>query len=639
MATDCKLRCQCRPIHLPLNHTALMAQNIVVNLEVDTAGAVTNIDAVEQAITETSDATKSLKAQLRALQIEMQDIDPSDAKFDELSKQAGELKDRINDASEAIRNNAGNAFEGLSNNAQTLGSRLLSMDFSGVGASAKAMAGNVKNINFKLVTEEVGGMIKGFAQLGKALLANPIFFIGAAVVAIIANFEELKNLISLTYSEETKAVEAANANLTAQQEKLDAISSQENILKLQGKSEREILMMKIEQTKQVIAAMENTIRLQKAELEAQIAAEERAKSILKGIINFITMPLRMLAIQIDAIGEGLKKIGVVSESFGLEKMLDKGVDMVADMVFSPDDVRKKGEETNKALEKQLADAKNQLAGNELALKAMDKKSSDDRKAAREKDAADKKAADEKALKDREAAIKKEIEMERWADDEITRMEREMMDAQKLRDQEEIEAMREVQRIADEMDAENAAKKKKDLENEKLASEARVQLAADGFGALASLTESFAGKGKKAQEKAFKVNKAFQIAQALIQTYQSASAAYASQMAITTPDAPIRAAVAAGIAVASGLAQVAKIRATKFDGGGSPSPSTGGGGGGGGGGLGGGGGGSQGGTPTFNPIDTSFLGNRPAQTPQAYVLAGHVSSAQDANAKVKDLRRL
>jgi uncharacterized coiled-coil protein SlyX len=615
-----------------------MAQNIVVNLEVDTAGAVTNIDAVEQAITETSDATKSLKAQLRALQVEMQDIDPSDAKFDELSKQAGELKDRINDASEAIRNNAGNAFEGLSNNAQTLGGRLLAMDFSGVGASAKAMAGNVKNINFKLVTEEVGGMIKGFAQLGKALLANPIFFIGAAVVGIIANFEELKKLISLTYSEETKAVEAANANVTAQQEKLDAISSQENVLKLQGKSEREILMMKIEQTKQVIAAMENTIRLQKAELEAQIAAEERAKSILKGIINFITMPLRMLAIQIDAIGEGLKKIGVVSESFGLEKMLDKGVDMVADMVFSPDDVRKKGEETNKALQKQLDDAKNQLAGNELALKAMDKKSSDDRKAAREKDAADKKAADEKALKDREAAIKKEIEMERWADSEITRMEREMMDAQKLRDQEEIAAMQEVQRIADEMDAESAAKKKKDGENEKMASEARVQLAADGFAALASLTESFAGKGKKAQEKAFKVNKAFQIAQALIQTYQSASAAYASQMAITTPDAPIRAAVAAGIVVASGLAQVAKIRATKFDGGGSPSPSTGGGGGGGGGGL-GGGGGSQGGTPTFNPIDTSFLGNRPAQSTQAYVLAGHVSSAQDANAKVKDLRRL
>jgi hypothetical protein len=615
-----------------------MAENIVVNLEVTTSGAVTNIEAVEKAVKKTAEETNKFKKEMASLTKQLLELETGSPEFEKISARLSEMKDKMKEVSETVNNNAGPAFESLGLNTATMVDQFKSLDFGGVAMSMKNMAANVKGIKMKDLSEGVKDAAKSFVALTKALFANPIFALAGVVTAIIMNFDKLRDLIALSWRDEQKAVEAANANVTAQQEKLNAISSQENVLKLQGKSEREILMMKIEQTKQVIAAMENTIRLQKAELEAQIAAEERAKSILKGIINFITMPLRMLAIQIDAIGEGLKKIGVVSESFGLEKMLDKGVDMVADMVFSPDDVRKKGEETNKALQKQLDDAKNQLAGNELALKAMDKKSSDDRKAAREKDAADKKAADEKALKDREAAIKKEIEMERWADSEITRMEREMMDAQKLRDQEEIAAMQEVQRIADEMDAESAAKKKKDLENEKMASEARVQLAADGFAALASLTESFAGKGKKAQEKAFKINKAFQIAQALIQTYQSASAAYASQMAITTPDAPIRAAVAAGIAVASGLAQVAKIRATKFDGGGSPSPSTGGGGGGGGGSL-GGGGGSQGGTPTFNPIDTSFLGNRPAQTPQAYVLAGHVSSAQDANAKVKDLRRL
>jgi hypothetical protein len=596
-----------------------MAQNIVVNLEVDTAGAVTNIDAVEQAITETSDATKSLKAQLRALQVEMQDIDPSDAKFDELSKQAGELKDRINDASEAIRNNAGNAFEGLSNNAQTLGSRLLSMDFSGVGASAKAMAGNVKNINFKLVTEEVGGMIKGFAQLGKALLANPIFFIGAAVVAIIANFEELKNLISLTYSEETKAVEAANENLNAQKEKLDAISSQENVLKLQGKSEREILMMKIEQTKQVIAAMENTIRLQKAELEAQIAAEERAKSILKGIINFITMPLRMLAIQIDAIGEGLKKIGVVSESFGLEKMLDKGVDMVADMVFSPDDVRKKGEETNKALEKQLTDAKNQLAGNQLALRAMDQKAADERKAAREKE------AEERAQLERDQNKSIEAMKSRSA----TMLKNEYDTGIKMIDMQKRTQAALTENLA------LAEKKRQEIR------ERNLQFAKDnmvnGLEFLSNITTIFEGKSQKQQEKAFKIRKGISIAQTLISTYQGAMQAYNSQIIPLDPSSVVRGAVAAAFVVAAGLANVKKISAQKFDGGGG-TPSTGGGGGGGGGGL-GGGGGSQGGTPTFNPIDTSFLGNRPAQSAQAYVLAGHVSSAQDANAKVKDLRRL
>jgi len=74
-----------------------MADNVVINLEVNASGAVQNIDAVEAAIVETSEATQSLKAQLRALQLEMQTLDPNSARFDELSRKAGELKDTIND--------------------------------------------------------------------------------------------------------------------------------------------------------------------------------------------------------------------------------------------------------------------------------------------------------------------------------------------------------------------------------------------------------------------------------------------------------------------------------------------------------------------------------------------------------------
>lgn len=612
-----------------------MAQNIVVNLEVDTAGAVTNIDAVEQAITETSDATKSLKAQLRALQVEMQDIDPSDAKFDELSKQAGELKDRINDASEAIRNNAGNAFEGLSNNAQTLGSRLLSMDFSGVGASAKAMAGNVKNINFKLVTEEVGGMIKGFAQLGKALLANPIFFIGAAVLGIIANFEELKNLISLTYSEETKAVEAANANVTAQQEKLDAISAQENTLRLQGKSEREILQMKIMQTGEVINATKQQIEQQKIVLQSQIAAEERSKSIVKGILQFVSIPLQFLAAQIDLIGEGLKKIGVVSESFGLRDKLNSGIDSLADMVFSPDDVRTKGEATLKELDNQLKGLENARDSHRIALQNMDKKAADDRKAAREKEAEEKRAAAEKEFAEMQAAKKDEYKLLPDAEKRLNKK----VEAEKKATAELVGLAKsttgfllteEQKRTANEREEQNKRK-----ENAKAAALVAVQNASDALGAIMALNDAFSGNSEREREKAFKRNKAFSIAQALINTYQAVN----QQLANPADSLTGANFVKAGIALAMGIANVAKIAKTKYEGGGPP-PSTGGGGMGGvGGGNVGGGGGSQGGTPTFNPIDTSFLGNRPAQTPQAYVLAGHVSSAQDANAKVKDLRRL
>jgi len=50
----------------------------------------------------------------------------------------------------------------------------------------------------------------------------------------------------------------------------------------------------------------------------------------------------------------------------------------------------------------------------------------------------------------------------------------------------------------------------------------------------------------------------------ISTYDAAQKAYASQMAIATPDAPIRAGIAAGIAVAQGLSRVNKIMNTSAE---------------------------------------------------------------------------
>lgn len=588
-----------------------MAQNVVINLDINADGAVKNMDAVEAAINETSGATKSLKAQLRDLQMQMQNLDPTDAKFEELSKQAGELKDVINDTADAVRNNAGNAFEGLSNNAQTLGGRLLDMDFAGVGQSAKAMAANVKGINFKLVSQELGGMVKGFAQLGKALLANPIFLIGAAVAAIIMNFDKLNELIAMSYAGETKALEAATENVTAQQSKLDAISAQENTLRLQGKSEREILEMKIAQTNEVINATRQQIEQQKVVLASQIAAETRAKSILTGILQFVSLPLQALAAQIDLLGEGLKKIGVISESFGLRDKLNQGINGLADMVFSPEEVKTKGEAQIAEMEKQLKGLENQRDGHRLAMNAIDKRAADDRKAVQDK------AAEEQRIRDEQAANSRLSTMQGVADRELG-LARSTANGIIQIDAEKQTALS--KQVAD-AEAERLAQQKANAK-------AALDISGQTLQGLSALNELFAGKTRKEQERAFKINKGIRIAEAVIDTYKAANSAMA-----TYP--PPFGAIAAAASVAMGLANIAKIKKEKFGGSG--------------GGSGGGGGsspsvggvaqGAQGGAPTFNPIDTSFLGNRPPQVAQTYVLAGHVSNAQDANAKISNLRRL
>jgi hypothetical protein len=651
-----------------------MADNVVINLEVNAAGAVQNIDAVESAIVETSEATQSLKAQLRALQVEMQGLDPNSARFQELSKQAGELKDTINDTAEAIKNNAGNAFEGLSNNAQTLGSRLLAMDFSGVGNSAKAMAGNVKNINLKLVTEEIGGMIKGFASLGKALLANPIFLIGAAVAAIIMNFEELKGFVDGVSSAQKESLALAEESTNAAQRELDLIGQSENILREQGKSEREILEMKIARTQAVIDEQKVVIAGLESIQKSQIEAAQRNKGFLVGIMNFISAPLRLILMQIDSIGDSLVKLGVLDEGFGLAKMLDQGINFLANQVFNPEETEKKGKADIQAAKDQLNNLENQLAGHRQAIGNIDKKARDDANAAAEKQAEKEKIEDEKKkAKEKQDAIdlaaKKERERKAQEETDNTRLDAEEalaeeifqaglsaqdkelralddyyfqrkelakvygQDATALVKEEEEKKAAIIKKYQDEADAKQKEKDEKEAADKKKRQEDTVQLAANGFQTLSALTDAFEGQSKKAQEKAFKIRKAASIGQTLISTYQGAMAAYGSQIIVGDPSSVVRGAIAAAFVVATGLANVKKIAAQKFDGGTqgpgpAPSPPS----------L-GGGGSMAGGTPTFNPVDMSFINNRPAQGAQTYVLAGSVSNAQDANAKIQDLRRL
>lgn len=139
--------------------------------------------------------------------------------------------------------------------------------------------------------------------------------------------------------------------------------------------------------------------------------------------------------------------------------------------------------------------------------------------------------------------------------------------------------------------------------------------------ILSLTELFGKKGEKQARKAFQIQKAAQIASATIDTYRNAVSAYGSQFVpVPDPSSPVRGGIAAGIAVAAGLANIAAIASQKFEGGGGGSvtePST---------------AGLEGGTiaPQFNVVGDSGinqLAQLQQQPVQAYVVSGEVTSAQ------------
>ena len=167
--------------------------------------------------------------------------------------------------------------------------------------------------------------------------------------------------------------------------------------------------------------------------------------------------------------------------------------------------------------------------------------------------------------------------------------------------------------------------------QKQVSEANLQVASQALGALSQLVGENTTAGKVAA-----------IAATTIDTYLGAQKAYTSQLIPGDPSSPIRAAIAAGVAVAGGLANVAAIVKTK-------TPGTGG----------GGGGGStptRPAIPSFNP-EEALAGAAAADTSEenvvglgeqtgsngavikAYVVSDDMTSQQEADAKINDLARL
>jgi hypothetical protein len=142
---------------------------------------------------------------------------------------------------------------------------------------------------------------------------------------------------------------------------------------------------------------------------------------------------------------------------------------------------------------------------------------------------------------------------------------------------------------------------------------------DGLSIINDLFQMNAGKSEKDARRAFKAQKAFNLASALTNTYLAVTAALANKKEIF----PGQRFIEAGLVGAAGAVQVAKIAKTQFEGGAS-SADTGGG---------GGGGGATAPTmsaPQFNVVGQSGvnqLASLNQQPIQAYVVSGQVTSQQ------------
>ena len=533
-----------------------------------------------------------------------------------------------------------------------------SVAFKALGTSAKAALNGIKT---------------GIAATGIGVLL-------VALGAVVAYWDDIKEAVG-GVSDEQQALNAqSKANLDIEQKKLDAISGEENILKLQGKSEREILQMKIAQTDQTIKKAEISLQDSINTAKAQEATARRNQEILAGILKYMTVPLTLLLKTIDSVGEALGK------DFGLE---DKFFTAASKFVFDPEKTKAEGDAVIAEQQAALKKLRNDKAGFQSSINNIDnqaaKESADKRKEANdkaiqnEKDKADalerirqgeidteaERRAEElrqvqeqyklliaeaekyygensaKVLSLKEAQLTKEKELA----DKFALEDAEKQKAKTLKEQEEkitnLELSKEFDNLTFEEKREELKTKEAVLlqdktlteeqrnsldkqysdarikidEAEKDAKAKNIQAVSDLLGNIANVLGESTAAGKAAA-----------VAQATISTYQSAVQSYNSLSGIPVVG-PALGAVAAGVAVASGIANVKKILSVKSpkgnggasapSGGGSPTPPP---------------------APQFNVVGNSGV-NQIAQTlgsqqpVQAYVVANNVTTAQSLDRNI------
>jgi hypothetical protein len=413
---------------------------------------------------------------------------------------------------------------------------------------------------------------------------------------IVANTSLLKGYDAATET----AQKRANKNVATQQKEIDKLTKvladeTEKLTKLEG--------LNIETSKKVESTLKQRTKAQEeadkaADLSQQKAEEraERARKILLDAelvgLNAVDKAKLLAKREFDASVEGFQE---GSEAYIAAKKIFNDKIAAIDKQVADDNEKKRKEDADKQKEFQKELQNNLLKANEDYYN------------------------NEQNLLIKRGASQKEFD-----DLELERL------------QTNLEAMRAIngENSAEAIAAEAAlaAKKReirdKDLADKRAAEQQQLAWTAQGFAAIAELADAFAGKSEEQQKKAFEIRKKASIAQAIVETIASAQSAFNSQIIPGDPTSPIRGAIAAALAIASGIARVKKIEQTKFE---SKSGAAGG----------GGGGGNNPSAPNTTPVTGGLLPDMEqpggfAGMGRVYVLEGDITKTQTRVRRVRNV---
>lgn len=228
----------------------------------------------------------------------------------------------------------------------------LSQGLSGILDSGKDFARLASIIKNQVVT--------AFSTLRGAIIATGIGALVVALGALIANFDKLKNLIDGVSDSQKELAETSKEIADTEEKKLETLDNQDNILKLQGKSEKQILDIKIKQTEEVIKLREQQLKAAQELKRQQIEGAQRNQRIAIGIIDFIAKPLQFIIEKSNQVARLFGK-GLTDEQ--LKTAFDATNKRVAGFIVdNPEEIAKEADKGIQEIENEIINLKNRRAG-------------------------------------------------------------------------------------------------------------------------------------------------------------------------------------------------------------------------------------------------------------------------------------
>jgi hypothetical protein len=397
-----------------------MAQEeIIFKVGVDTGDSVQDVNKVGDAIENVGkDAKKAdgsfvnLRKELKQLTLELQNLDPASKEFETVAKRAGQIKEQMRGVADAINDADPEKFGGkfqrtaegiagafsavtgaqalFGQQSEEIEKQMLKVQGAIALTQGISSMKELRNDATDLFNAVKTGGVNAFKALQKAIGSTGIGLLLVALGTLVAYWDEIKAAISGVSKEQEKLNSQAQQNIKIQDLKKQSLSDQDNILKLQGKSEQDILKIKQRQTEQQIKAYEVGIANSKSTLKLQVEAEKRNQEFLKNTVRvgaeIAVVSLRALAAPFDLLIKTYNtlasKIGLKEIAFSINdeitKMTKLASSTVAKLAFDADATKAAGDKTIYEQEVILQKLRNEQAGYVLESRDIDKKAAEDK---------------------------------------------------------------------------------------------------------------------------------------------------------------------------------------------------------------------------------------------------------------------